>query len=192
MKYLGRDVSKIQCFIKLSILQITESFPCRIQALTLTSPVSMTYPSRALMRLEEVTLEAITSTSRKTHPLSSEIFQVIIKKFTNVYYCKWLMFSLVRKPAWIILWTFKVKNALATTGFHKVVHSILTADITLVVADVHAGDVVYTVVTHDDENDTLTFTLSPGSAPFQILNCKYLLLCKYKYEISAEHDKKRS
>lgn len=75
----------------------------------------MTYPSRALMRLEEVTLEAITSTSRKTHPLSSEIFQVIIKKFTNVYYCKWLMFSLVRKPAWIILWTFKVKNAIATT-----------------------------------------------------------------------------
>ncbi|XP_078323635.1 cadherin-23-like isoform X2 [Crassostrea virginica] len=46
----------------------------------------------------------------------------------------------------------------------------LPADITLVVADVHAGDVVYTVVTHDDENDTLTFTLSPGSAPFQILN----------------------
>ncbi|XP_062599065.1 uncharacterized protein LOC134260528 [Saccostrea cucullata] len=46
----------------------------------------------------------------------------------------------------------------------------LPAEVTLNASSVHAGDVVFTVRTHDDENDTLTFTMSPNSAPFQILN----------------------
>ncbi|XP_056012799.1 protocadherin-9-like isoform X2 [Ostrea edulis] len=46
----------------------------------------------------------------------------------------------------------------------------LPADVILDVSTIHSGDVVFTVVTHDEENDTLTFTLSPSNAPFQILN----------------------
>ncbi|XP_062579590.1 uncharacterized protein LOC134241564 [Saccostrea cucullata] len=46
----------------------------------------------------------------------------------------------------------------------------LPAEVTLNASSVHAGDVIFTVRTHDDENDTLTFTMSPNSAPFQILN----------------------